>query len=319
MHKKVWVIGDVDWNSTAATVRSKSSAAEEPTVTMSISDEPRLKNPALAFSLSLLVWGGGQLYLREYRRGVMFLSAMLAVGGFVAGLLVFADPLGRWLAANKHQALLVSFAIMAVLLGLLVWVINAADAYLLARSADEEPFTGVEQLAWPVLGALAMPGWGQFLNGQPKKGGFFLGAGVTGLFSGCVFWAIFWIYPLLTSSSARLVLEQYLIAALVLAPLALVGWVLSGFDAFRVCRQRYRKKFTPTNVGFRLWSKEVMRELLPRPSVVLGLLLAISVAMQLVPRQFYLHHLEQIRVATAQWHLVVLPEVTHSLMELLGG
>lgn len=317
MQQKVWVIGDEDWNSPSANPRQRASKEPDQTLEATVVLGPALKNPALAFSLSLVVWGGGQFYLKESRRGILFLSGMLVYWGLIAGLLAFAAPLGQRIANSGHQSLLVSFAVMALLLGLLAWMINAADAYLRARPADAEAFAGVEQAVWPFLGSLFFPGWGQFLNGQPRKGWFFLGAGVTGIFSVMMLWSALRIIPLLSSENARIILEWYLIAALALAPLALLGWVMSVFDAVRACRQRYRKKFTLDNVGFWVWSKEVLRELCPRATTVLSLALAVSVAMQLTPRQYYLDLLEQIRQVTLHQHLVILPELARTLMALL--
>ena len=315
MQQKVWVIGEEDWSrpSRPAATAKGDLARKEP-----VAAAPALKNPALAFSLSLLAWGSGQLYLRDERRGGLFLAGMLLYGGLLGALLVWHEPLGRALTGSRHQAMLLSFGALILLLALLLRPVSALDAYLRARPASAEPFAGVENALWPLLGSLVCPGWGQVLNGQPRKGGFFLLAGVAGLFSASVFFSAPRLLPLLTSDLARMELEWYLVAALVLAPLSLVAWVLAVFDAHRCCRHLYRKNFTLGKVGFRAWAKEILGEFCPRATVVLSLLLAISVGLQLLPRKFYLDILDHLRLEMAHQHLVLLPELARTVMGLLG-
>lgn len=315
--QKVWVIGEEDWSRPSRPAATRDEAPAGETVDAAAA-QAALKNPALAFSLSLLVWGSGQFYLREQRRGAFFLAGLLLRLTLLAALLLWHEPLARVFAVSRYQATLLSFGAMTLLLSLFIGPISALDAYQLARPATAEPFAGVDKVRWPLLGSLVCPGWGQVLNGQLRKGGFFLVSGAAGLFAALVLLGAPRLFPLLTDPGARLVLEWLLCGALVLAPLAVVAWVLAMFDAYRCCRHLYRKNFTLGRVGFRAWAKELLGELHSRATLILGLLLAISVGMQLLPRKYYLDLLGQIRLEMTHQHLVLLPELARTVMGLLG-
>jgi hypothetical protein len=78
MTQKVWYIFD---DAQGVEPEEKSEANEPPVPEVEPqsrpSPAPAQKNPALAFSCSMLVWGSGQLYGREYFPGTLFLGAML--------------------------------------------------------------------------------------------------------------------------------------------------------------------------------------------------------------------------------------------------
>jgi hypothetical protein len=67
MNEKVWVIDDTD-------DPFEKSASRRKALERSLREE---WNPAVAFSLSIILWGGGQFYSRHWKEGAMFLLLMV--------------------------------------------------------------------------------------------------------------------------------------------------------------------------------------------------------------------------------------------------
>ena len=75
------------------------------------------KNPILAFILSLLITGVGQIYLGKISRGLVFLASILIIGFFL-------DP---YLDFNELAAISIGFSL-----------VSAYDAYRLAKKMNSE-------------------------------------------------------------------------------------------------------------------------------------------------------------------------------------
>jgi hypothetical protein len=79
MMEKVWVIKDTD--SYLKDQTPESEEVDEPP------PAPIEKSPAIAYTLSIIFWGAGQLYIGQKAKGEWFLFLMLLV--FFALILVF--------------------------------------------------------------------------------------------------------------------------------------------------------------------------------------------------------------------------------------
>ncbi|UCG79000.1 MAG: hypothetical protein JSV21_04000, partial [Nitrospirota bacterium] len=134
----------------------------------------RKKDPAKAVSLSLLFWGGGQIYNDQVGRGVVFLLIMTAV---YAGIAIFAFSWDTIVSAMDYESLPIDYIgiIFGVvfLFSIMLWAFNANQAYHKAVRINREPYGGTGNKVLPFVCSLVIPGWGQFLNGQDKKGSVF--------------------------------------------------------------------------------------------------------------------------------------------------
>jgi TM2 domain-containing membrane protein YozV len=75
----------------------------------------RRKNPMLAAFLSLIITGAGQIYLGKVSRGIAYLGGILLLSIFLDGILTFDEMM---------------------LLGVVVSIISAWDAYRIARAMN---------------------------------------------------------------------------------------------------------------------------------------------------------------------------------------
>ena len=211
--------------------------------------------------------------------------------------------------APAAAAVLVSGSVIFIAFGLVLWLGNAVDAYNRATTSRSEPYRGVEGGLWPLLCSLLLPGWGQFLNGQPRKGLCFLPFGVAGIASALVLLASRYVWPYLRTGQDRMVFEIYLAAALAALPAAFLLWIVAVYDAFSSGRERSRRQREPAQAGYRMRRGGGLQNLVPRGTAILGLLLAISLGMQFIPKRYYLDSLESLRQQMLGNHMEIVPEL----------
>lgn len=319
MKQKVWVIPDRDWNEPAKKSAPAAPLAETPEVEESTpqAESPR-KNPALSFSLSLVVWGGGYRYLGEKRASAIYMAAMGLFSVLLWGQMFFLKAEAGLLARLGLTPAAVALEVAAFFFaGLILWSVNAVTAYFRTVRGWPDPFLGVEKGIWPLCASLFLPGWGQFLNGQPLKGLFFLLFGMLEFFTLFVFALTRSFWPLLQGDPARRIFEVYLGGAVLLLPLFLLAWIVAAYDAFRANQKQQRKRLCRKNPGYRPGGPKIARALIPRGSAILGLLLAISLGMQFCPKQFYRHSLERVRVEMLKSHVEVIPELVQKVVGVI--
>ncbi len=321
MNQKVWVIPDRDWNETEVAEKSPPAAPlpETPEVEESapLSASPR-KNPALSFSLSLFVWGGGYRYLGETRTAAIYTAAMGLFGALLWGLLFYLKAEIGLLAHLGLSPAAVALGVTAFFLaGLILWSVNAVTAYFRTVRGWADPFLGVEKGIWPLCASLFFPGWGQFLNGQPLKGLLFLLFGMLEVFTLFVFVLARSLWPLLQGDPARRIFEVYLGGAVLLLPIFFLVWIVAAYDAWRSNQKQQRKRLCRKNPGYRPGGPRIVRALIPRSSAILGLLLAISLAMQFCPKTFYRHSLERVRVEMLKSHVEFIPELVQKAVGVI--
>ncbi len=273
------------------------------------------KNPASAFSLSMLVWGCGHMHIGQRRLGLIYLAAMVAFYTVMTTVVFCWDSLARFISERPE---LIIFAMVIFLCGLLVWMFNAVDVYYRTLRLRDEPFLGADKIFWPLAGSFLFPGWGQFLNGQPKKGIFFLLCGAGGVFSVFALFLGRYVWPLLQSNQDRYVFESCLLGVFLVVPVVFLMWVASAYDAFRSCEYFLRYRLRSKLVGKRLPGRGVLADLVPQCSAVLGLMLAISLGVQAIPKQYYVDSLKNVRVEMLNSNMTIIPGLLHKTIEFIS-
>ena len=309
---RVWVLEDPDER---PRVRKKPAVAPS-------SREPQ-KNPAVAFTLSLLIWGAGQIYNRQGKIG--FLLILLMVNFYLDPVLiwVYRESLTLFLGTVTITSSQRLMAIGAFYLsGLIIWLFNAEHAYYVANKTRTEAFRGIENSLLPAACSLLVPGWGQFLNGQAKKGALFLMFALIGFFAVPALLIIPFFWPRLDTATDRFFWETVLVAVLALSPLILLIWPLSSFDALKVSlddakKEPVLKRLEYANNRRRMygWGRGVFPYF--KQTLILGLFLmfSLAVAYYQFPRDYYVARLQSLQVQLSQQHLVLIPRLIDRFLQ----
>lgn len=321
--QKVWVVNDATWQ--LPMVRKPKVAAAA-----SVTDDPEpsaedlagqadgRQNPLWSFSLALLVPGSGHLYLGYLRQGFWFTGAALVVTAAVLTLVLIRETVYRTLAAYPEQTamFLISFLCLS-LVGLGLWLASVVDVYRRTMLSRREVWPGLENPVIPLVCSLVLPGWGQVLNGQFKKGLLFLCLGCLGGFAleilavGCYFW------PLIQPGPLRVLVDWLLIVSFLAAPLMFSCWLAAGYDAYLSGQRLARQRFSRAVPSKRISGPGFARMLVPRTSAVLCLLLAISVGMQLLPKGYYASRLERVQAGLQEGNFQQSSAMLAKVVELM--
>jgi TM2 domain-containing membrane protein YozV len=310
LEDKVWYIDDPD---DPPPVRKKSATTKP---------APQ-KSPAAAFSWSLVVWGSGQFYNRQGAIGFLLLLLMVNLVVTPALLWVYWDAI----AALQIPISLTTSQFMGLigtlyLAGLVVWFVGAVQAYYWTNRTRTAPFLGIANRFLPAFCSLLIPGWGQFLNGQPKKGTLFLFVTVIALFAVPMLLMILWGWPMIRSEADRLFWEVVLIAVAALAPVALLIWPVATFDALVVSQDDTKKepvlkRLEYANNRRRMYG--LIRGVFPylKQTVMLGLLLVLfaTATYYYAPRDYYIARLQALRDSASQRHMVLIPRLLDRVVQ----
>ena len=191
-------------------------------------------SPAAAASLSLFVWGAGQLANRQTKLGdfLIILMMLWVLPPLVVAFSVLRDPslltrVGAQIRSTGLDAFTVAAAIYALIT--VVWIANVLQAY--CGTSRHRTFTGLENHVRASAASCLLPGWGQILNGQPRKACLFLlgFAAEGGLLLFLPLAYLLW--DLLDIPSERLVLERILLTALLVLPFLFILHTVSVYDA----------------------------------------------------------------------------------------
>jgi len=322
MSQKVWVIDDDNLR--------RPAVRKQPEIQDAAAGRPETKSlrksPVLAVCLDMLVWGSGHLYLRQFGRGATLMAAMAAFCCTAWYLVMFPDAVaGLATASGLPASLLLAWSAGTLSLLLFAWFSSAVDAYGRAAETRGEPFRGVGIEFWPLLCSLAFPGWGQFLNGQPKKGIFFGLFGILGICSALLVVLAGRFWPFLHPGPDGAVFEIIFVGALAALPLAMLMWIVAVHDAFWSCREPVRK--WPLRKRWSYFSERMRthgaaRALVPqiRSTALLGLLLASTLlaGSLYVPRDYYFAALEKARHGMTEGRLQIAPELIAGVMDIIG-
>lgn len=254
------------------------------------------RDPARAASLSLFLWGGGQLYNGQRAIADWLLLLQVLFFGAVAVGGIFWSRLARWLDWYfRFDTTVPGLLTLLFLWGAAGWVGGAFQAYRKADSRGPVPFTGKERDAIAALCSLAIPGWGQYLNGQPRKGAAFQALALLEGLAWLTLLAVYAGFESLRRPENRAVLEGGLLAAAAALPLLAFTHVVSAYDAFKVARYPGLRRNLFTRMQF-AWTRYRIGAPRQLPStkrriralvLILLLVLADLVAIFYSPRSFY--------------------------------
>jgi TM2 domain-containing membrane protein YozV len=201
----------------------------------------RLGDQKSAASLSLLFPGLGQIYMKQRAIGSAFALSnivLVLIYLFFGGIFSpsFFDQ--KLISSYDFRLFLIIPLAIAVLSGISIHM--AFGLFPELKLAQLITANRKNKLYWLNL---IFPGYGQLLNGQPKKGVFFSSMGVLGLF---YMISIFFTY----SMNWYEYLEQYGIQYLergllfmsMVFVLSLLTYIVSNFDAYVVRRYPYLKR-----------------------------------------------------------------------------
>jgi TM2 domain-containing membrane protein YozV len=279
------------------------------------------KNPALAFSLSLLFWGAGQVYNRQGKLGLLFFLLManfyLDLGLiWVKGSSIFS------LVANEGISSRLPIGIGAFYsLGVLLWFLSAEHAYYRANRDRTDPFQGIRNRVLPSVCSFLVPGWGQFLNGQAKKGTLFFVLTMAGFLAFPALRVIPFFWPALKTGTDRLFWEAVLVFALIVAPLVLLVWPLSAFDAWKVALHETKKEpllkrieYANNRRRMRGWGG-LLAGLRPTLLLVLSLVFCLAVSYYYFPREYYVARLKDLRIESSRQKMVLIPRLIDRIVD----
>lgn len=201
----------------------------------------RLGDKKSAASLSLLFPGLGQVYMGQKAFGLSFIFSNVVLTLmylFLSGILRISVFTPELVPAYDFHVLLI--APLAIVLLSAISIHMAFGLFPELQLARLITANKKNRLYWM---ALLFPGYGQLLNGQPKKGIAFSSLCILAVFSGI---AMFFTYSINWYEYAEEVGVRYLeIALIIMSIIVVVGifaYLLSIFDAFVVKRNPYLKR-----------------------------------------------------------------------------
>ncbi|HUK56780.1 MAG TPA: hypothetical protein VLY20_09005 [Nitrospiria bacterium] len=305
MPKQVWVLEDPIKKNLSRDGTSKD--APDPSL--------KGKSPAVAATLSLLIWGVGQFYVLEIKSGFLFVLLMANFYSIPALLIIYWNFLAPFLE-TFHIAGSVAFMVIAAfgLSGLIFWIFNILHAYYAADKNRTKPFEGIGHPLPVMFCSLLVPGWGQLLNGQPKKAFFFLIFAVLGFTAVTVPLSISFIWPMLVTVEDRIAVEWMIVAAVVVAPFVPLIWMIGLYDAVKVVLDPVKKEPLRSRFGYavnRIRLKGLARGILPPIKVFLMLVLFLAFTLILVyfyfPLKNYAPILRSLEKASAERRMILTP------------
>jgi hypothetical protein len=321
MSKKVWVIEDPHEEPVFKTPKPERiiSAAQYTNI--------KQVNPALAYSFSLLIWGSGQFYNRQWKLGILFMLLMINFYLIMSIVIMYWEPIKTScgpLCDNNSGILITSISFY--LSGLIIWHFNALQAYFKTYKINAKSFKGISIRLLPVICSLLMPGWGQFLNGQTKKGLLFQTFALAGLAAFPTIFIIFLFWPILEASRARIILEWIFTISIFLAPLILMMWLFSIFDAAKVNINDIKKEHLSKRIKYAInkfrhriqlygW-KNAMIFYIKRTVLISLFLILFVISYHFFPTNYYIHKLQNMGNHMSQKEMTVIPNLIKRLKNI---
>ncbi len=275
------------------------------------------KNPARAYTLSLLLWGSGQSYNGDHGKALVFqvLLITLFVGTVLA--VVFSDHLLLFLRTQQIPLSRTFLFVELMFFGILVlWISIAGDAYRTAARSRSTRYRGIPNHVYPCLCSLLVPGWGQFLNGQPIKGTFFSALSVFGLFAIVSIPATLLLWPSLEVSHARTLVEKIFAMTVLYAPLVPFVWLLSAYDALKVSLDDLKKeplweRIKAANNRRRTqgWIQGVFPRIRSTVVLLFFLIVLSLIISHILPGGFYADLLGAVSTGLRRQGMTILPEI----------
>jgi TM2 domain-containing membrane protein YozV len=256
-------------------------------------------NPARAYTLSLLFWGTGQSYNEERGKGLLLQIFMIAVIVALIFLLIFWTSSVQFLRTHGvSDSRLFLIAELLFFCTLIFWLAVAGHAYHGAAKKRTTRFAGVQNHIYPFLSSILIPGWGQFLNGQPLKGSFFSAFAVFGLFAFVSIPAVLLAWPFV--------------------------WLVSSYDALKISLDELKKeslweRIKSANNRRRTqgWVRGVFPQFKSTMVLIFFLLVLSSLIAKTVSLGFYGDLLNAVRQDLHSRGMTVLPELLTTLLAFL--
>jgi TM2 domain-containing membrane protein YozV len=211
--------------------------AAEPTVT-----QRGARRPMVAASLSLVLCGAGQLYNGRRDLALLYLLTEALTASLDWFLWRLWEPLVR--LARIFDILPTDLMAVAAIGNLLFVMFVAANAQQAYRDATGG--AGAESLRQPVLSSLAslvMPGWGQILNAQPRKGLVLMVLFLSSAYAFGVSLALPALWRLLDSSYQMIFGFTLTNGGLMALSAAVVVYLSAFYDAWLVGRRQRSQAF----------------------------------------------------------------------------
>ncbi len=284
-------------------------------------------NPAMAFTYSILFWGGGQLHNNQDWMGFALAFLMFLFYGCLGAAIVRWDLLLEYMGLFPGSLSTIYMgAVLFATLGVTLWLSSSVQAYLRASWDRYTLFNGVNNHLFPFICSLILPGWGQFLNGQTRKGTLFVMASLAGYVSVSVIVLTMIFWPYLDTAAERIAVEWLLTPAILILPAFLLASLVSGYDALRVSldeikKEPWKKRLEYANNRRRMkgWRRGVWPQIRLTMGLSLVLCLCLGVAYHLIPQDFYTLSLRTARDVLVEHHLTVIPELLNRALLLLSA
>ena len=225
----------------AARAAERSEPVEETVAEGPVSARRRSpKSPAAASTLSLFVWGLGQLYNGDSRLAALFLLSELMILSFHYLLYMTWDRIKTFahlFFVSEWELMLYASSIDFCVIFFLIY--NVAQAYRGAEARGGR-FDGLHRPLVSGLASLCVPGWGQLLNGQLGKAvfflfSFFLQAYLVVLYRLSPFFRI-----LADIEPQQILLSKAIKVGMGIMFVTALSWFISTYDAFLVARYTRR-------------------------------------------------------------------------------
>jgi TM2 domain-containing membrane protein YozV len=283
---------------------------------------PDEKDPAKAYSWSVLFWGGSQFYKNKIVKGLSFLSLMIAFyTGTVLTVLSWRGIVGFLRDHGMSVSVFLLVVLTLLLCGLIFRGLCCSNSYHWAAKTRKKRFTGTRSRVSPFLCSLLLPGWGQFLNGQPLKGSVFAGFAVVSCFSLVAVPVVLLAWKDLEPSSARFLVESVFTIAVLFLPLIPLVWMVGSYDALKISLDEWKKEplWERLKAAYRLrrnqvWLRRIFRQIKRTLVLVLFLVFFLIVACNYFPRRYYTGEVASARSWMQTQGMTLLPELLGKLL-----
>jgi hypothetical protein len=323
MIQKVWVIDDIPEKQVSATdVNQRIIPVFQQKIT-------KQRNPSLAYSLSIIIWGCGQFYNRQWKLGILFLLFMINFYLFMSIVVIYWESIRSFFEVIyvdcSGPLLIFGFVYLS---GLIVWHLNAWQAHFKSLKSNARFHKDIKITLLPAVCSLLMPGWGQVLNGQTKKGLFFQSFALTGLATLPVIFIIFLVWPTLETSRSRLIIEWIFSISIILLPFILMMWILNIYDAAKVSIDNTKKEPLPIRIKYATnrfcyhiqiygWKNAVL-PLIRRSILIILLLIFCVITYHSVPKIFYVQQLQNLENRMSEKEMTVIPSIIKKLLNSIS-
>lgn len=291
--------------------------------------EPRVRkwqNPAVAFNLSLLIPGAGQFYNRQWKAGILFLLPEIMLSSFIGIAAVhweYVKTLNESYSVSR-AGLLLTF-LTFYFSGLVIWYVNAWQAYFRTVKNNSSPFMGIRSRLFPMVCSLFIPGWGQCLNGQPKKGLFFQTFALAGLTAFPAVVIIFQFWQSLEPSAARHIVERILTVCVILTPFILSMWLFGIYDAAMVSMNDQKGNALRKKIGYSIsrlrhriltygWKNAIIPSIKRFAVFMLLLTFCLTISYYYFPKGFYLRSLQHVETYLSQKEMTLMPALINEIL-----